>query len=61
MVQQTSESEITQNNSQQKTVFYAKDIIQSMEWTEEQQEILQDQLEEQVANEEYYRTLDEPH
>ena len=48
-------------NVQQKTVFYSKDTIQNMEWTQEQQEILQDQLEEQVANEEYYGTLDEPH
>jgi hypothetical protein len=32
-----------------------------MEWTQEQQEILQHCLTEQVANEEYYSSLDEPH
>ncbi len=45
----------------QNPAFYGKGITPSMEWTQEQQEILQDQLEEQVANEEYYGTLDEPH
>ena len=45
----------------QKSVFYTKDTTQNMEWTEEQQEILKDSLAEQVANEEYYSSLDEPH
>lgn len=60
MVQQNNTS-TSISNVQQKTVFYAKDITPNMEWTDEQQEILRDSLAEQVANEEYYSSLDEPH
>ena len=35
--------------------------VQNPEWTQEQLEILQKQLEEQVANEEYYCSLNKPH
>ena len=48
MVQQNNNTSTSISNVQQKTVFYAKDTIPNMEWTEEQQEILQDCLEEQV-------------
>ena len=61
MVQQNNNTSTSISNVQPKTVFYAKDTISSMEWTQEQQEILQHCLAEQVANEEYYSSLDEPH
>ena len=57
--QSTSESALI--NSQKNTALNAKDTTPNTEWTEKQQEILRDCLEEQVANEAYYSSLDEPH
>ena len=59
MVQQNNTG--TSISNVQKTIFNAKDTTPSMEWSEEQQEILRDCLEDQVANEEYYSSFDEPH
>ena len=55
-----STSESTQNNSQ-KTGFNANDTANSMGWSKEQLEILQQCHEEKIANEEMYNSLPEPH
>ncbi len=60
MVRQNSASESTQNNSQN-PALNTNGLTHHVEWTEEQQETLRFLLEEQVANEEYYSSLDEPH
>ena len=59
MVQQNNTG--TSISNVQNSALSTKCTVESIQWSEEQQEILRDLLEEQVANEEYYSSFDEPH